>query len=651
MNNPLSSSPTRGSFTSSAAPNLLRPRTNRLISGIDEISEEAYSRVLNAAATPFDSLSRAQSPIPSKHPSRSNSSNPLHRQPIASEQGSDLAASLSGLWGKSWTSLQGLASTVLGSDATVEPIKDNPQRLRRPLPGTRTRPQLQWGLSVKDVAQPGGGTKEQRTALVRAKKREELMRVNSSRYKDADRGPKRRTSDEFEASSAPPGEFDDRDMLIYIHHVTRDDTLPGISLKFGCSLQTVKQANRLWNNDGIHSRKTIVLPVDACTIKGRRVAGPDDTQESDLLSSDGFSEDPEMTPRASKDNPWLSQPDSPPHTAKENGTTLTKQPTPDDQPWRHDSWMLLTNSSNPTQLARIPRSELGFFPRARRKSVSYSDLDTPSSSFDIQRSSSGSTHPLPTKSSPTTNPTITISDPSATDKKIQHYHRRSSSTQRFAAQMAWRSGGVGTLGGKGIAAPGPPDDKFTKMVSKHIPGIIPAPVTIGASAMATVFDDDYAGGSGASTPTGTHTGLGIEQMGGAIEGWVRKLATRAARAVEPAAGAVSGSLSPRARTAGLGSGIAGPGGKRVGGVAEGDLIELSDAFELGEDEVDDEDRALDELEHERAKKGTYGAEERGRRGRAASGSGWGNMNEVPAGGLAVRERGVRGGGGGKSKGV
>ena len=117
--------------------------------------------------------------------------------------------------------------------------------------------------------------------------------------------------------------------------------------------------------------------------------------------------------------------------------------------------------------------------------------------------------------------------------------------------------------------------------------------------------------SGASTPTG----LGLDQMGGAIEGWVRKMAGSAARAIGPAAGA----MSPRA--------LRPVGGKGQSTVRDVDLIELSDQFELGEDDEDEQE--VDAR-----------ADERGRRRGQGTTSGWGRQS-----GLTIRERG------GKDKGV
>lgn len=129
-------------------------------------------------------------------------------------------------------------------------------------------------------------------------------------------------------------------------------------------------------------------------------------------------------------------------------------------------------------------------------------------------------------------------------------------------------GGVGSLAGKGVSAPGPADDKLSKVIAKHLPGILPSAVPLYEE------DDHDAPSSGVLSPSNrlsaSSSVVGLENMGGAIEGWVRKLARTAAKAVEPTTPQVQA-----ARRTGLGVGL-GP----------GDLIELNDAFEFETDEED-----------------------------------------------------------------
>ncbi|KAK9381070.1 uncharacterized protein V2V93DRAFT_370304 [Kockiozyma suomiensis] len=63
------------------------------------------------------------------------------------------------------------------------------------------------------------------------------------------------------AVSAPPG-----CALVYVHEVRATDTLPAVVLTYNTDAATVKKTNRLWANDAIHSRATIMLPVDKCAL-------------------------------------------------------------------------------------------------------------------------------------------------------------------------------------------------------------------------------------------------------------------------------------------------------------------------------------------------------------------------------------------------
>ena len=544
----------------------LRPRGKRLLSGVDESTTDfppPTNSFPSIASTPFESPfhSRAPSPIPSQHPSRSNSAVPSRKNTLGTnpshhgdQLGNELAASLSGLWGKSWTSLQGLASNVLGSDASQELIKDkSPQRQRRPLEATHSS--TQWGPKGRDESQPGAGSKEERREQVRARKRQELLMSAGALTPDAARY-KRRTSDDFESASAPPGEHDDRDALVYVHHVKSEDTLAGLSIRFNCQLAVLKKANRMWSNDAIQTRKIIVVAVDACGVKGRPVSSP--TPEEDLLAGDGSTDNiptptvaqsgfPDVgratsssTSRPSNINTQSSNQRSEPQARNGYSPSMTSSKgCPDEPPWKHDSWVHLDGHSSPIELARISRTNLGFFPRARRKSVSYSDLDTPSASFEMPR------------------PSITISETSPVSPHSAHRKRGSSGSSKWAQHIMNKPGGVGKLHGKGPSAPGP-SAGLDQVITKRLPSLVPP------SQPPTEDDEAEFGTSPAARS--------LENVGGAIEGWVRKIAKSAAKAVEAQPSATQG--------------------QRDLGFRHGsdDIIEMSNAFEIGEDDLDDEDR-------------------------------------------------------------
>ncbi|KAL9051672.1 MAG: hypothetical protein Q9162_005881 [Coniocarpon cinnabarinum] len=568
----------------------LRPRNKRLISGLDDPTDDPPRRstpdnvVTAFAPTPLESPSnsRVPSPIPSTHPSRSpshNRSNFFNGSPSgrnADQLGSDLANQLSGLWGKSWTSLQGLANNVLGSDTSQEMFKDkSPARNRRPFEATHGTKQ-QWGPSSREPSQPGVGSKEARRALVRERKRQELLMSTADPSMDPLR-VKRRTSDDFESTSAPPGENEDRDIMVYIHSVVVTDTIAGISIKYGCPMPVLKKANRMYS-DVVQTRKSMLVPVDACTVKGRRCQSPPTTAPASP-KLDGSISDKDKTPRAQQqgfgDTAFgAAAMPSPPHSGtyripRSMPSPALSQKTEDEKPWRHDSWVQLLDHSNPTEIVRMSRRDLGFFPRARRKSVSYSDLDTPSASFDLPR------------------PSITINDTtSARSVTAQHRKRGSSGSAKGSAGLSWAAqmsgpGGVGNLRGKGDSTPGPAQDKFTRAMSKHLPSMAPP-----QEGVFSEEDEEEAYSPGGATP--------LEQIGGQIEGWMRGVGKKINEAYKTQQGpggglavpSVPGMKRTNSRTK---QGDEGP-GLGLGSTSGGDLIELSNAFEIGEEDWDAEDR-------------------------------------------------------------
>ena len=360
--------------------------------------------------------------------------------------------------------------------------------------------------------------------LVQARKRETLLAANGHITPDVSGQYKRRDSDERNHTSAPPGEQDDRDALVYLHKVKPEDTLAGVMIKFSCQPNVFRKANRLWPNDSIQGRKTVVLPVDACGVKGRKILEHGIPAE---LVGDGYTQEIMPTPTAFQ-SPWGDLHDS----SKEKETPLSSIPTSpsisislsnsEEPPWKHDSWVIIDGFPDAVEIARLSRKTLGYFPRSRRKSSTFSDVETPPASLDLPRGSYHSSPPRGQKSKST------------------------SSSGSYLTHPFHGPGGVGTMG-KDVRSPGPAQDGLNKLFAAHLPNL----------AARKSFES--------VNSTSSH-GNGIENVGGAIEGWMRKLATKAANSVQPPT----------------------PGGRS--GV--GDLIELSeDAFDIGDDDhAEDEDR-------------------------------------------------------------
>ncbi|GAB7354286.1 hypothetical protein MBLNU459_g4809t1 [Dothideomycetes sp. NU459] len=593
MNSSNGSSASRTSSTTAAASSSLRPRVARLISGLDEGDESSFNpatapsvRIASPLPSPFES--REPSPIPARHLPRTgprHGARKLHSTSTAgrgSLRGSrqHSPASMTEFFSDSWSALQGAAADFLSSSvsasasATSSPVKA-PAARRKPStsggqPRNTSAPPAHWGPvgapPVLPINSVGGGSREEREALVRAQKRRELLAGSGAAAVADSLGHfKRRTSDDFASVSAPPGEAEDRDALVYIHHVSPNDTLAGITIKYNCNAAMLRRANRMWPNDRIQARKIVVLPVDACAVKGRPLV----SEEYDLLTG---------TPDVShRDDPFpTSAPAEPASTGRsrnESVSTVSDRPSSstrsciDTEPqWTHDSWVLLPNSTKPTEIARLSRRTLGFFPPARRKSLTYSDFDSPSNSLDLSRALI-SEHPAtsPLKSDQPQRP--------------RQGRRPSSASNGYFPSYLAGPGGVGTMG-KNVMSPGPAQDSLNKLFANRLPNVAPPPnqQNLYLPDIPTYLDH-----TGFSTPVNSGTQspatMNIEHVGGAIENWVRKLATKASTAL-PAAERQSGARAS--------VGVAGRGSSGIG-----DLIEMADQFEIGgmeDDDAEEEDR-------------------------------------------------------------
>ena len=527
----------------------LRPRNRRLISIDDqyEILDTATTlqRPPHGSATSSIHPSRAASPIPSSHPSRSTSANrdtqrlqlnggPLSNFSFGGSQATPTTFA-TGLWETSWSSLQGIASNLLGNDIGGS-SKDKGSlgftspRKRRPFEATHGKwtssSPDQWGPKGNAEKQITSGSKEDRLAQLQAKKRETLLAANGHAVLDSSGKYKRRNSG---AGQHPPSQSpeQDQDALVYLHHVQPNDTLAGVTIKYNCPAAVFRKANRLWPNDSIQIRKTVYLPIEACGVKGRKIAT--NVLDTDLLNeTDGASSD--LTRKSTPTTPHAHYP-YPTQTKDQASSGLTISPSisisnPDEDPppWIHDSWVILPNNPVPVEIARLPRQTLGFFPPSRRKSQTYTD--------DIS-----STPPLSRASS--------RSPPRQRQQDNRRHQSSSSSGSHFVSQLQG-PGGVGTLG-REVRSPGPAQDGLNKLFAPHLPNIAPR----------ASFESEV-------STTSSATGTGIETVGGAIEGWVRKIAGKAAGAI---------------------------GTPPLKGRGAGDLIELVDAFELDESGEDMDGRS------------------------------------------------------------
>lgn len=575
----------------------LRPRAARLISGLDEGDETNFDpfnatphRIASPAPPTFDS--RSASPIPPAHPQRTSptarrnngylsTGSPKRATSRQRKAGNSPSSSFAGLWGNSLTALQGLASDFLGSDLATKDTGSQ-ARARKPLDNVRggrtstSAPPSKWGPSAPTSHPRGGnigtGTTEEQTAAFRARKKKDMLTGQESSYADTLGKFKRRLSDDYPSASAPPGEAEDREALVYLHHVKKDDTLAGITIRYNISANGLRKANRMWPNDAVQARKTLILPVDSCSVKGKPVSDAEMSMrgsESDALSDLHAEEVPSfstVTPlpnggnghRRNRTNSASTQ-----TSASAAASNIETEP-----PWRHDSWVLLPGSQEPTEIARLPRRALGYFPPARRKSNSYSDADTPSTSLDISRSN-------PQDVFDASNPPISP----GSSQRPQRTRRPSNATNGYFPAYLTGPGGVGTMN-KNVRYPGPAQDGLNKLWAKHLPDVAPPrnQNALYQPSLPLYTDEVTPVGSGAHTPAYPHGpnggGMNLENVGGAIESWVRRIASKTVQMPQDRQQAARVSV--------------GTPGRGAGGI--GDLIEMTDEFEIGDDEEDDRGR-------------------------------------------------------------
>jgi LysM repeat protein len=355
---------------------------------------------------------------------------------------------------------------------------------------------------------------------------------------------KRRSSEDGSSASAPPEHANGRDALVYVHHVKPDDTLAGITIKYNIHPSALRRANRMWPNDRIQARKTILLPVDQCSVKGTRLNGSEDlyqlTQENNPFPT-SIEEVKTPVPTGRK--------------RTESVSSSCRSSYDPEAAWEHDSWVLLPNSKQPTEIARSSRRNLAFFPPARRKSHSYSDIDTPATSLDLSRAVKHENSLDQSKS-----------------ERQRGARRFSNATNAYFPSYLAGPGGVGTMG-KNVKSPGPAQDGLNKMFAGHLPNVAPPPnqVKLYLPEIPTYSDEPCI-----FTPGLTHAqspAIKIENVGAAVEGWMRKMAAKASTALEPPADRGGRDVASKGGPSGI-----------------GDLIEMAESFEIGDDGEEDEEQ-------------------------------------------------------------
>ncbi|KAH8690865.1 hypothetical protein BGW36DRAFT_432643 [Talaromyces proteolyticus] len=547
----------------------IRPRNRRLITVNDDEEDDRSrtwsSRLSNISngltppqsrgTTPSPYASRRGSPLPQKHPSRATEREFGDRYRSSddeygvgnSSRAYNTSHSSAGFLESSWSSIQSLASSVLGNEISWgKPPSSSTSNAKRRKPSSsdilfhlpKPSGPTSWGPSTPSTSHIGTGTMEERQALVQAKKREVLLLANGDSVSDLKGRYKRKDSMDRGDTNTTEAEQNE-EALVYIHPVQPSDTMTGISIKYGCQLAIFRKANGFWPSDSIQARKIVLLPAEACSVKGRRI---NKTQNLDLLGDEPPGRLSIEDPNGSSIAPVDSQ------LQEDSGNAAEGE-----QTWKHEAWVQMEGFTGPVEIGRVLRKSLGFFPRSRRRSISvpYSDIEpsSPPSEFlttirqadvpTISRrdSSPQRFNPSPRLTSATNSPATSI----------RTHHKRSGSITLSGPR------GVGTLG-RDVHAPGPAPDGLNKFFSQHLPHLTAPPPPIPTSRKAS-FDSTSSVPSSASYS-------GLENVGGAIEGWMRKVAIRAKSGLSELQ---QGSQTTHGQTLGI-SGM-------------GDLIELDDGLE------------------------------------------------------------------------
>lgn len=556
---------TSSTSTSRRSTTAVRPRNRRLIS-VDDDDEDSGAQTLGSrlsaafsgltppqsrGTSPSPSVSRRGSPLPTKYPSRTTETDVGSRYRSDDEyttgrngyKASSASQSASALLESSWSSLQSLASSVLGSESTSKTSKPSshtrrkPSRSHFPISAPKQTGPSSWGPSASSSVQIGSGTKEERQALVQAKKRETLLLANGDSVSSLKGRYKRRDSTERPGPATIDPEHDE-EALVYVHNVQPNDTMTGIAIRYGCLPAVFRKANGFWPSDSVQARKTVLLPTEACSVKGRRVLSD---QEQDLLADESFRKSPIEDFNGSSIVPVETKGDL--ATTAEEG----------ERAWKHEAWVQIEGFPCNVEIGRVPRGTLGFFPRSRRKSqvLPYTDAESSTPISDLptipQRTNTHSFDRYETSPSPSNSPSWMTSEPRSPGPRPHRSHRRTGSNYFLAGP-----GGVGTLG-REATAPGPAPDGLNKFFAQHLPNLTAPPPP--PSLRKASFDST-------STVLSASSTTGLENVGGAIEGWMRKMASRAKTGLNE-----------------LQSGMQTPQGQAVGIGGMGDLIELNDGLE------------------------------------------------------------------------
>ncbi|KAI1425282.1 carbohydrate-binding module family 50 protein [Xylaria sp. FL1777] len=457
---------------------------------------------------------------------------------------------LEGSWAPNWSSVQDFATSLLDAGYSSEPSRPNsrsgpksqPKSFWKGFGGMKAlsgKPSETWGPTPLSDSRPvpgdiAAGSLAQREAQLMARKKASVLESHDGANGGLDITGKykRRNSDENMRSVSQPviEEF-----LVYLHHLQPTDTYAGIILRYRCMEHAFRKVNGLWSRDNIQIRKHLLIPVDACEIKGRPCDPPSfHSQKVDHLATTPQPFDASSFAQSSTDSQQLHDD----YFGSLNGKTsehLAQEA--DERPWTHVRWVKLDSLQEPVEIVRVKRTTVGYFPPRRKKSIhTASAFSTPRQSLELSKAVSNTS--VVAGSPGTTSSRGQSTRPMASSLSLgspASGRSRGNSLGQMEGVPAWmrKPGGVGSMG-KSVKAPGPATDSFNTWVNKRLPGFnidsLPSMSVMGSETAHFGFSKKTEDTSGivespfeeeceAAAPS--RNGVGLEHAAASIETWLR----------------------------------------------------------------------------------------------------------------------------------
>ncbi|KAK8105965.1 LysM domain-containing protein [Apiospora kogelbergensis] len=507
-----------------------RPRNRRGPSG-----NNAASAPLASRSSPRDSPapSRGISPLPATRLSTTKLADSGRSSPVTSSFSKGL---LDGQWAPTWASMQELASSILtGGESGYNSEASRPnsrsasssrqksawntfsangnKSSSRNLPDSwgPAPPSKSGRPKAEDIA---AGSLAERQAALKARKTASVLES----YEGVNGGLdvagkfKRRNSDEDLAGTRNEEVVEDQ--LVYLHHVLPTDTYAGLILRYRCQEHAFKKTNGLWSRDNIQVRRHLMIPVDACEVKGRPCEPPNYfNRKVDHLATTPL---PESSIQSGMADDWANE--HPVQGDFFNSQNAKSQSLPEEeQPWTHVRWVKMDGVDNAVEISLD-------LSRGVTTGSSEPAVDSPGN-WSSRRQSSISGAQRPTVGS--------LGASSSTGRS-----RGNSLVGPSDGAPAWmrRPGGVGTMG-RSTRAPGPAKDSLNTWVNKRLPkgfniDSMPSMSVMGSESAhwgfnnaktdetTGIVESPFEDGRDASAMNAKQ-GMGLEQAAATVETWLR----------------------------------------------------------------------------------------------------------------------------------